>query len=610
VLVEIVRQLVALGRRVLVCAPSNVAVDNVLLRLALYKLDCVRLGHPSRIDARAQPWSMDGILAASDAAALVADARRELQAALDKRQWAVARELRAEIKSRERTAVHEAVARAHVVLATVTTCGKLAKLAPRDRRYTLVVDEAAQTSLASAFIPLALGCVDVCILAGDHMQLAPTVKLAAAEALLGRSLMQAAVAARPAATALLDVQYRMHPCIMRWASAASYEGRLVAATGEDVISTVDDVLGPVVFIDTAGCGMDEEAAAQSWANQGEAALACAHVKRLLEAGVLPSECAVIAPYSAQVALIRDGLAAAGVAGVQVKTVDGFQGQERRAVVLSLVRSGKGVVGFLADRRRINVAVTRAQQHFALIGDSATLSRDAFLKGLVDYCSEHGEVRSADEFAAGAAVASAVSSSLSSSTAVASSASSSGAVARARGKKARQKRGAPVVLSAANAQAAVARKPVATVAAAQERPRFADLAIESDSSSSPPSSPPPSSPPPSSPAAVVATAASPTPKPTKPAAVDDELAFLSAAAIAAKQCAHAHCREATAVYGFDCKHCRQRFCTHHRIPETHGCTPPKTAPRKPALQPSARQQLVRKVEAKIAGEQKKRSANKA
>jgi superfamily I DNA and/or RNA helicase len=185
----------------------------------------------------------------------------------------------------------------------------------------------------------------------------------------------------------------------------------------------DDAFGPLLFIDTAGCGCDEAAgdgggggggggADASIRNDREAAAAWAHVRRLVAAGLRPADIGVISPYAAQVAALRD-LRAGGAGGdvdggggssepipwdaIEVSTVDGFQGREKEAIVISAVRSNDAhTVGFLADARRMNVAVTRGRRHVALVGDSETLGGgDPFLKRLVGWFEEHGAYDSAD-----------------------------------------------------------------------------------------------------------------------------------------------------------------------------------------------------------------------
>lgn len=156
---------------------------------------------------------------------------------------------------------------------------------------------------------------------------------------------------------------------------------------------------PLLLIDTAGCqlyelDMPEE---MSKGNEGEADTVSCHVEKLISHGLKQEDIAVIAPYNLQVELLRLRLSPR-YPKLEIKSVDGFQGREKEAVVISLVRSNpKGEVGFLAEKRRINVAITRARRHLAVICDSETVGHDEFLKSLVDYMGAHGEVTTAEEF---------------------------------------------------------------------------------------------------------------------------------------------------------------------------------------------------------------------
>lgn len=235
-----------------------------------------------------------------------------------------------------------------------------------------------------------------CVLAGDHLQLPPTV-ISERAATLGLSctLFERLHALYGDAVAqMLTVQYRMHAGIMQWASDALYNGLLtahasVAAHTVEGLSgytggvDADDVAA-LVLVDTAGCDMEEAAEEEGGSryNVGEAACAVALVKQLLAQGLGVQDVGIITPYSAQSAHVRSALAVEGLK-VEVSTVDGFQGREKEVVIISMVRSNKkGGVGFLADKRRMNVAVTRARRRCVLVCDSETVSHDPFLQGLI------------------------------------------------------------------------------------------------------------------------------------------------------------------------------------------------------------------------------------
>ncbi|KAF6333207.1 immunoglobulin mu DNA binding protein 2 [Rhinolophus ferrumequinum] len=417
--VEIILQAVRQGCKVLCCAPSNVAVDNLVERLAQWKRRVLRLGHPARLLGSIQQHSLDAVLARSDSAQVIADIRKDIDQASvknkktqDKREKSNFRNemklLRKELKEREEAAMLESLKSADVVLATNTGAssdGPL-KLLPDGYFDMVVIDECSQALEASCWVPLLRA--RRCILAGDHKQLPPTtVSHKAARAGLSLSLMER-LAQKHGDTVVrtLTVQYRMHRAIMQWASDAMYHGQLTAHPSvaghllRDLpgVAATEDTGIPLLLVDTAGCGLFElEEEDESKGNPGEVLLVSLHVQALLDAGVQASDIAVITPYNLQVDLLRQSLSHKHPK-LEIKSVDGFQGREKEAVVLSFVRSNrKGEVGFLAEDRRINVAVTRARRHVAVVCDSHTVNNHTFLKTLVDYFTEHGEVRTAFEY---------------------------------------------------------------------------------------------------------------------------------------------------------------------------------------------------------------------
>ncbi|XP_075784448.1 DNA-binding protein SMUBP-2 [Pelodiscus sinensis] len=418
--VEIILQAVRQGLKVLCCAPSNIAVDNLVERLAGYKQKILRLGHPARLLESIQHHSLDAVLARGDNAQIVADIRKDIDQAFTKTRKTQdkgekshfrneIKALRKELKEREETAMIEILSQANVVLATNTGAssdGPL-KLLPENHFDLVVIDECAQALEASCWIPLLRA--RKCILAGDHKQLPPTIisDKAAAQG-LSLSLMERLIQKYgESIVKMLTVQYRMHQAIMQWSSTEMYCGQLTAHPSvachllKDLpgVASTEETRIPLLLIDTAGCGLfelevEEE---QSKGNQGEVRLVGLHIQALVEAGVKARDIAVIAPYNLQVDMLREHLCHK-YPELEIKSVDGFQGREKEAVVLSFVRSNrKGEVGFLAEDRRINVAVTRARRHVAVICDSRTVGSQAFLKRLVDYLSEHGEVRTAFEY---------------------------------------------------------------------------------------------------------------------------------------------------------------------------------------------------------------------
>ena len=416
-LTEFIRQAVGRGEKVLACAPSNVAVDNLTERLDGLEgegLVIVRVGHPARLLESVVHNSLDSQVERSESTKFIQEMRREadflakrLRRTRDFNQRETLRyelrSLRRGIREFEDQTVRGILAAADVVLTTNTGAG--------NRRLNgiefdrVVIDEAAQALECSCWIPLQ-HCGRV-VLAGDHKQLPPTVRSRDAEREgLGATLFERCIERYPQQARLLSVQYRMHEQIMNWSSQAMYEGALEAhesvrqhRLGE--LPTVDlgeDLDSPLLFIDTAGFDAPEKVDAQQesrW-NPGEATLLKFHLERLLAAGVLGRDIAVITPYNAQVDRLRRECSTLAP-DLEIDTVDGFQGREKEAVLLSLVRSNeRSEVGFLAEPRRLNVAITRARRHVAIVADSATIANDSFLAELVDYLQEHALYLSAYE----------------------------------------------------------------------------------------------------------------------------------------------------------------------------------------------------------------------
>ena len=414
-------QAVARGDRVLCCAASNAAVDNLVERLRVHspRLRCVRLGHPARLAPAVLAASLEAAVQSADSTALASDCRKEMKQLsarllkLTSRERQERRETRQQLsrlgreeRQRSKAAIQEVLCGAQVAACTLSgALSRSLRLAAQERPFDLLVlDEAAQALEAACWGPLLMA--RRAVLAGDHLQLPPTVLSDAAQAGgLGTTLFERAHAAHPPLCAMLTQQYRMNSLIADWASRELYEGRLHAPpeVAQRELGQLDSRLAdqPVLlFVDTAGCDCDEAGDGESRSNEGEARAAMAHVRHLLKMGLAPQQIGLITPYSAQVALLRDLRQQVGAAldGLEVSTVDGFQGREKEAVVISCVRSNSaGEVGFLSDRRRFNVAVTRARRHCCIVGDSETLRKDAFLGRLCDWIEEHGDVRSAAEY---------------------------------------------------------------------------------------------------------------------------------------------------------------------------------------------------------------------
>jgi len=430
-LVEIVRQRVARGERVLCCAPSNTAVDNLGIRLAKTGLRAVRLGHPARVSPALVALTIDAQVEADGAFDLARDWRDRARAirktamasrgakaargsrtdvnaarALSRSSWSEARALDRDAYREIANAERAIVDRADVVLAT---CVGANHPLVRDTLFDCVVlDEATQAPDPLTLV--ALGRAKVAVLAGDPHQLGPVVVGGpSVEAVLATTIFERLAATTE--TVMLTQQHRMNTQIMTFPSRSMYEGKLVAApevaerTLADLGITDDPARGASVWlIDTAGKDWLEERTDfepggsnqnlpafhldPSTFNSGNAARVAAEARRLLSRGMAASDIAIIAAYSAQARRLRDLLRDERAAGLEIGTVDGFQGREKEAVIVDLVRSNdSGEIGFLSNTRRMNVALTRAKRFLLVVADSSTLGNHPYYAQLLAYLDE-------------------------------------------------------------------------------------------------------------------------------------------------------------------------------------------------------------------------------
>jgi predicted DNA helicase len=313
-----------------------------------------------------------------------------------------ARRLRNDAKIFEEQIINTKLDRASVICATTNYDPEVLG----DRTFDLgVIDEACQ-STEPGYWPVILR-VDRLVLAGDHCQLPPTVLSTQATLEgLSKSMMERLVERwGKLVTRQLTVQYRMHHKIMEFPSEHFYSGTLIADQSVAQHSLLDlpnvrtESLDPqpILFVDTSGADWTEQLDpnGESKLNPPEALWILKQVDGLLDAGIVPEEIAVIAPYSAQVRFLRDRCKNNNV---EIDTVDGFQGREKEAVLISLVRSNaQGEVGFLSDTRRMNVAMTRAKRKLIVIGDGSTLGRSPFFKKWIEHTESHGYYKSIWEF---------------------------------------------------------------------------------------------------------------------------------------------------------------------------------------------------------------------
>ncbi len=412
VLVEIIRHAIAGGARVLASAPSNIAVDNMLEKLLDTDLKVVRMGHPARILDSLRHATLSAQVAEHPDQKFIdeldvqrAHLVRQLQRAHDRRlSWderhALQKEINAlwqEARDMEYGIGKGIVASADVVL---VTHGGLAKTLSKKPFDLLIMDEASQATEPLSWIPITQA--KKVVFAGDSLQLPPTIYSEEAKKQgLGLTLFERLQGLVPREVqTLLRVQYRMHETIMGFPSQQLYEGKLVA--DESVRDhTIEELPGitpstltskPLMFIDTAGAGYDEtwNELLESRENEGEARLALSLYQELRGSGVPAKSMALLTPYVAQARLLRQ---LAGMEeGIEIGSIDGYQGREKEAIILSLVRSNdKGEVGFLGDTRRMNVGMTRARRLLIVLGDSTTLARHPFYARFLEYaerCEAH------------------------------------------------------------------------------------------------------------------------------------------------------------------------------------------------------------------------------
>lgn len=408
-LVEVIGETLRREAQVMVCAQSNAAVDWISQQLLARGISVLRVGNPARVS--------DELLEATY--------ERRFESHPDYTElWAIRKECRQLVSKlqgnrlsgseRHSTQNHLTKLRnrqgelevrideelfLHSRVIACTLIGTQSRVLERKHFPTLFIDEAAQAFEAACWA--AIMKADRVILAGDHKQLPPTIKCRQASALC-RTLMEKVAKEKPNCVELLTEQYRMHRDIMRFSSEWFYGGRLVAApeVADRRILPLDT---PLTWIDTSRLGLEEEQnpLSQSRLNTTEAALLIETllqyidqlgVQRLINERV---DFGIISPYKSQVQLLRHLVKSTPALRplrqfITVNTVDGFQGQERDVIMISMVRGNdEGRIGFLGDLRRMNVAITRARMKLIILGDTATLAHTPFYRRLIEHVNEHG-----------------------------------------------------------------------------------------------------------------------------------------------------------------------------------------------------------------------------
>ena len=403
-LVEAVYETLHRENQVMVSAQSNTAVDWIAEKLVDRGIPVLRIGNPTRVNDKMLAFTYERRFEAhSDYPELwqIRKTIREMTGRLRKsgredreRLHNQLTKLRVRATGLEIRIDTELFTEARVIACTLV--GAASRVLERKRFSSLFIDDAAQAIEAACWI--AISRADRVILAGDHCQLPPTIKcIVAARGGLGRTLLEKVVLHKPETVSLLKIQYRMHEDIMRFPSRWFYHDELEAAP-EVNYRGILDFDTPVSWIDTSELDLQEKAVAEGTGrlNTGEAELLVRELKnymerigirRILEEHI---DFGVISPYRAQVHYLRHLLKKEPFFRpcrrlITVHTVDGFQGQERDVIMISLVRANeKGQIGFLRDLRRMNVAITRARMKLLILGEAVTLTRHPFYRELYEY----------------------------------------------------------------------------------------------------------------------------------------------------------------------------------------------------------------------------------
>ena len=401
-LVEAVYETLRRENQVLVCAQSNMAVDWISEKLVDRGVNVLRIGNPSRVNDKMLSFTYERRFESHPDYPQLWSIRRAVRDLYAKLRKASDREnIRTKINSLKDRAseieirINSALfSEARVIACTLV--GSANRLLIGQKFGTLFIDEAAQALEAACWI--AIRKADRVVLAGDHCQLPPTVKcMEAVRGGLAHTLMQCIVKQKPETVSLLKVQYRMNDEIMRFSSEWFYGGMLQSAP-EVKYRGILDFDTPIEWVNTEGMDCNEEFVGESYGriNKPEAELSVSQLKayitrigkeRFLDERI---DVGLISPYKAQVQYLRqlikrDAFFKPFRPLITVNTVDGFQGQERDVILISLVRANEdGQIGFLNDLRRMNVAITRARMKLIILGDASTLTRHAFYRKLYAY----------------------------------------------------------------------------------------------------------------------------------------------------------------------------------------------------------------------------------
>lgn len=401
-LVEAIFETLRRESQVLVCAQSNMAVDWISEKLVDRGINVLRIGNPTRVNDKMLSFTYERRFEAHPDYPQLWSIRKAIRELRQQRKHADSwhqkmdrlKSRATELELRIRSSLF---GEARVIASTLT--GAANRVLEGEKYSTLFIDEAAQALEAACWI--AIRKAGRVILAGDHCQLPPTVKsIMALKGGLGKTLMERIVENKPETVTLLKMQYRMNEQIMKFSSEWFYHGMVESAPTVSYRGILDYDT-PMMWIDTAECDGKEEFVGENFGriNRAEAELTLQTLQQYLEKigkqRILDEsiDVGIISPYRAQVQLLRKELRKREFFRpyrhlLTVNTVDGFQGQERDIILISLVRSNDGGdIGFLRDLRRMNVAITRARMKLIILGSSETMTSHPFYKKLYEYVGQ-------------------------------------------------------------------------------------------------------------------------------------------------------------------------------------------------------------------------------
>lgn len=441
-IIELIQQLVFNQKeRVLVCGPSNISVDTILERLSpVFDVgkkknhnpgQLIRIGHPARLLGSNLQHSLD-ILSKTSSSDILSDIENDIRQTLSsikkckrriERQglYRELKQFKKELRNRERKIVKDLLLSSKVVTSTLHGAGSRELYSVYDDKNfgvdnpffdTIIIDEVSQSLEPQCWIPLMnhLGCKRL-IIAGDNMQLPPTIKTSDSDvkidlnttANLEVTLFDRLVKELDGNKfrKLLDTQYRMNHQIMQFPSDCLYEGKLIAYKDNADICLSDlaefddsDANSKCIWMDTQGGDYPEqtnEDENNSKFNEHEIKLVQQHLQKLKSIGISAKDIGIISPYNAQVSLLKKHIKNPEI---EISTVDGFQGREKEVIIISLVRSNEiNQVGFLLDKRRLNVAMTRPKRQLYIVGDLELIgSSTPYLKQWAEAVEETYDLR--------------------------------------------------------------------------------------------------------------------------------------------------------------------------------------------------------------------------